>query len=805
MANRYTDQHPQFSDSNGSPLANGEIEFFDEGTTGSVNRKKTFSDKALTTANPNPIALDGNGRSVNPIFLGAGFYNTIIRDRNGVQIDQVDSVTALEINVFDTIALAQAVADDMADGLEIYVKGYATINDGGGGHFIKNNSRNRTEGDGGKIIDPSQTLDLQRQETASRTPSTSSGTGTLDRTDVNQQVYRAAEYGAINGRSVDNSLALAACSEACPTFGTIELPAMEIRVQRTNWTDIEYDAGVGFSRVAIMQFFDKSQITIRGAGKQVTRIRVDHDRDAFLYCGDGDGGPDFFRGFHIHDFAVIDDSSTTNYPEFGVVYDGSPEGILENMLIANCGTIASCRWNRSFSSNIRNNVFIGDEGSTQRDIFGNLPTFNVALSFGIEMHATVVEGNRIRRGSPCLLMEGGDCITIGPDNSIESGSNGPNNYQIMISGGSVLSTLTVQDNYFEGPSAATIFYNGAGGATALNVVSHTYRGNFFNTDADRAIELSAVTNVESMLIEGNNLDGENALFTWIDGTITNLGRIVIRDNLINGAVLDSTHPYGLPLAALTSDKFKLARISIDDAYSAGNVTEAAQWYQLAQQGNNLIKANGVALDAGVTFRESAEFPAGMRGRLLEHTSGSNQRYGWFSSETASTEGYIDFDNDMRSRYITVALYLSESTVSVGNATTGSVNFRIQDGVQNFAYSFAQDTILTTSTNYLYFRIDDAATKLDIFWEINAANSDPLVLRPVVRYGVYDDIDLEQWDDSTLDTDTNLDSLTSDINTIGKFQGREVMNSGTNEFIRATGSSAASVWVFSDGTTSNTPV
>ncbi len=92
MAGRYTDQHPQFSDSNGVPLAGGQIEFFIVGTTGVGNRKNTFSDVTLATPNPNPIDLDGNGRSINPIFLD-GSYNTIIRDSDLVQIDQVDNVS----------------------------------------------------------------------------------------------------------------------------------------------------------------------------------------------------------------------------------------------------------------------------------------------------------------------------------------------------------------------------------------------------------------------------------------------------------------------------------------------------------------------------------------------------------------------------------------------------------------------------------------------------------------------------------------------------------------------------------------
>jgi parallel beta-helix repeat protein len=119
---RYIDSHPQFFDDNGNPLSNGSIEFFDPGTTGTSNRKDTYSDKDLTIPNPNPIALDDAGRTVNPVWLD-GEYNTIIRDRAGNQIDQVDNVigvfdfsTAKSILAFDTIQLA-------ADNTTVYAIG----------------------------------------------------------------------------------------------------------------------------------------------------------------------------------------------------------------------------------------------------------------------------------------------------------------------------------------------------------------------------------------------------------------------------------------------------------------------------------------------------------------------------------------------------------------------------------------------------------------------------------------------------------------------------------------------------------
>ena len=156
MTGRYTDQHPQFSDSNGVPLAGGEIEFFTVGNTGAGNRKNTFSDSALTTPNPNPISLDGSGRSVNAIFLD-GSYNTIIRDSDLVQIDQVDNVAGTSGGGGIGSASVNLVADlkplDTTAIKEAYALGGTVIGDGGQGNFYFNATS--TESDNSiSVIEP---------------------------------------------------------------------------------------------------------------------------------------------------------------------------------------------------------------------------------------------------------------------------------------------------------------------------------------------------------------------------------------------------------------------------------------------------------------------------------------------------------------------------------------------------------------------------------------------------------------------------------------------------------------------------
>lgn len=122
MARRYTDQHPKFF-VNGAPASNGSIEYFNVGTTGASNRRNTFSDSLLTVINPNPIDLDENGRTKFSVFL-RGEYNTVISDKNGVQIDQVDNVSidTFTSNVFfgeDFATFQEAVT--AAAGKELWI------------------------------------------------------------------------------------------------------------------------------------------------------------------------------------------------------------------------------------------------------------------------------------------------------------------------------------------------------------------------------------------------------------------------------------------------------------------------------------------------------------------------------------------------------------------------------------------------------------------------------------------------------------------------------------------------------------
>ena len=67
MTSRFINPRPQFLDTAGDPLPNGEVNFYESGT---LIRKNTYSDINLTTLNSNPIELNADGSMPNCFFAG---------------------------------------------------------------------------------------------------------------------------------------------------------------------------------------------------------------------------------------------------------------------------------------------------------------------------------------------------------------------------------------------------------------------------------------------------------------------------------------------------------------------------------------------------------------------------------------------------------------------------------------------------------------------------------------------------------------------------------------------------------------
>ncbi len=79
----------QWFDDNGQPLVSGTLKFTLNGVTSSP--LDTFSDPSLNNKNPNPVTLNADGRLPFDIW-GDGVYSVILKDKNGVLINQLDTV-----------------------------------------------------------------------------------------------------------------------------------------------------------------------------------------------------------------------------------------------------------------------------------------------------------------------------------------------------------------------------------------------------------------------------------------------------------------------------------------------------------------------------------------------------------------------------------------------------------------------------------------------------------------------------------------------------------------------------------------
>ncbi len=193
------------------PFDGAKMFFFDTGTS---NAKDTFSDEALTTANPNPVIADSNGLFP-AIFLGGGQYKVQLKDKNDVQagFGEEDPVTST-LSAFDGVVTKDTVAAMKSDtslqiGALVRTRGYTSIGDGGGALY-RTAAAQAVDGIGNHLNSNGNALLLENGDNVVL----SIAGATLD----------ARQFGIKPDGATDNNLAITAILAAKPGGGEIFFP-----------------------------------------------------------------------------------------------------------------------------------------------------------------------------------------------------------------------------------------------------------------------------------------------------------------------------------------------------------------------------------------------------------------------------------------------------------------------------------------------------------------------------------------------------------------------------------------------------
>lgn len=113
----------QFFDANGDPLASGTLETYEAGTTTLL---ATYSDSALTVANPTTITLNSAGRpqvsgTEVGVFLAARAYRFILKTSAGVTVWTADNIYALQPAASVNLELNGTAGEALVSGDLVYL------------------------------------------------------------------------------------------------------------------------------------------------------------------------------------------------------------------------------------------------------------------------------------------------------------------------------------------------------------------------------------------------------------------------------------------------------------------------------------------------------------------------------------------------------------------------------------------------------------------------------------------------------------------------------------------------------------
>jgi hypothetical protein len=109
----------KYFDSNGVPLAGGKLYTYAAGTTAPL---ATYSDKAETAPNANPIILDANGEAT--IFLSSAAYKFVLKTPADVTMWTVDGIATINDGSITNAKLVPGILSNDIPGHALMADGY---------------------------------------------------------------------------------------------------------------------------------------------------------------------------------------------------------------------------------------------------------------------------------------------------------------------------------------------------------------------------------------------------------------------------------------------------------------------------------------------------------------------------------------------------------------------------------------------------------------------------------------------------------------------------------------------------------
>jgi len=335
----------QFIDINGKPLVAGTVGMYVPST---LIFKNTWQDAGQAVLNTNPIVLDSRGQAV---IYGTGPYRQIVKDASGNLIwdKPVQGVGGADgiVSVVANIAALRALAVAGTDLTPIFVEGYYTSGDGGGGAFVWE-SANVSADNGGTIIQVTGV-------TTGRYVRPNSGA-----------LFTVNQFGAKGDDSTENSTSFNNAMTACGVVGIIP------GTYRLKNCKIPYGAGL------IGQ--DQKTVILKGTADATNILKTDNINNSGVYVNYIE-----LRNF-TYDMTLMTDSSSNSAIYFTTSYENS----ISNIRYIDESSFPTSAWGLNFDGSVYDTSIVDCYFPFWRAV-GNSNDFNTTIrAIGLNTYGCTV-------------------------------------------------------------------------------------------------------------------------------------------------------------------------------------------------------------------------------------------------------------------------------------------------------------------------------------------------------------------------------------------------------------------------------